>query len=110
MSHGWFNRARSGSVGLAFLAGLLAAGVLQLPHLSSAQQPSAPVVASTKAPGGTWNCGPCWRRSVWPDLMNTTLGFTCSATEAKASLRSESAATLPAGAGLVVATAGALGC
>src|SRR5689334_13603821 len=62
-------------------------------------------------PGGTWNCGPsCWRRSVCPDLMNTTLGFTCSATEAKASLRSDSAATLPDGAGLVVATAGALGC
>src|SRR5690349_16713402 len=62
-------------------------------------------------PGGTWNWGPsCWGRSVCPDLMNTTLGFTCSATEAKASLRSESAATLPAGAGLLVATAGELGC
>jgi serine protease Do len=53
MSHGWFNRARSGSVGLAFLAGLLLAGVLHLPHLSSAQQPSAPAVATTKpAPSG----------------------------------------------------------
>ena len=52
MSHGWFNRAGSGSVGLAFLAGLLVAGVLHLPHLSSAQQPSAPAVATTKpAPG-----------------------------------------------------------
>jgi serine protease Do len=53
MSHGWFNRARSGSVGLAFLAGLLLAGVLHLPHLSSAQQPSAPAVATSKpAPSG----------------------------------------------------------
>ena len=53
MSQGWFNRARSGSVGLAFLAGLLVAGVLHLPHLSSAQQPSSPAVATSKpAPSG----------------------------------------------------------
>ena len=53
MSHGWLHRARSGSVGLAFLAGLLVAGVLHLPNFSSAQQPSAPAVATTKpAPAG----------------------------------------------------------
>ncbi|MGH7512926.1 MAG: trypsin-like peptidase domain-containing protein, partial [Gemmatimonadales bacterium] len=44
---------RSGSVGLAFLAGLLVAGVLHLPNFSSAQQPSAPAVAASKpAPAG----------------------------------------------------------
>jgi serine protease Do len=53
MSHGWLHRARSGSVGLAFLAGLLLAGILHLPNFSSAQQPSAPAVAATKpAPAG----------------------------------------------------------
>jgi serine protease Do len=53
MSHGWLHRARSGSVGLAFLAGLLVAGVLHLPNFSSAQQPSAPAVATAKpAPAG----------------------------------------------------------
>jgi len=49
MSHGWLPRLRSGSVGLAFLAGLLVAGLLHLPHFSSAQQPSSPAV-STRAP------------------------------------------------------------
>ena len=48
MSHGWLPRLRSGSVGLAFLAGLLLAGVLHLPSFSSAQQPSAPAVVSAK--------------------------------------------------------------
>ena len=52
MSHGWLNRVRSGSVGLAFLAGLLVAGILHLPRFSSAQQPSAPAVASSKPPAG----------------------------------------------------------
>jgi serine protease Do len=49
MSHGWLPRLRSGSVGLAFLAGLLVAGLLHLPNFSSAQQPSSPAV-STRAP------------------------------------------------------------
>jgi serine protease Do len=39
---------RSGGVGLAFLAGLLVAGVLHLPSFSSAQQQSAPAVATAK--------------------------------------------------------------
>jgi serine protease Do len=47
MSHGWLHRLRSGSVGLAFLAGLLVAGVLHLPNFSSAQQPSAPAMSKT---------------------------------------------------------------
>ena len=42
MSHGWLHRLRSSGVGLAFLAGLLLAGLLHLPNFSSAQQPSAP--------------------------------------------------------------------
>ena len=49
MSHGWLHRLRSGGIGLAFLAGLLVAGLLHLPNFSSAQQPSAPAV-STPAP------------------------------------------------------------
>ena len=49
MSHGWLHRLRSGGTGLAFLAGLLLAGLLHLPNFSSAQQPSAPAV-STRAP------------------------------------------------------------
>src|SRR5690348_14556243 len=54
MTHGWLQRLRSGSVGLAFLAGLLVAGVLHLPHLSSAQQPASSTVASAKpSPAGT---------------------------------------------------------
>ena len=48
MAHGWIHRLRSSSVALAFLAGLLVAGVLQLPHFSAAQQPSAPAVATGK--------------------------------------------------------------
>ena len=39
MSHGWLHRMRSGGAGLAFLAGLLFAGLLHLPNFSSAQQP-----------------------------------------------------------------------
>ncbi len=50
-------------------------------------------------PGGTWSCGRSDCRSVLPDLMKTTLGFTCSATEAKASLRLDSAAAPAGGAG-----------
>jgi serine protease Do len=49
MSHRWLNRLRSGGIGLAFLAGLMVAGVLHLPHISVAQQPSAPAVSSNKA-------------------------------------------------------------
>src|SRR6266436_9902653 len=62
-------------------------------------------------PGGSWSCGRCSRFSVLPDLMKTTLGFTCSATEANASLRLARAAT-PAGdaAAAGVDTAGELGC
>jgi serine protease Do len=41
MSHGWLHRLRSGSAGLAFLAGLLFAGLLHLPAFSSAQQRDA---------------------------------------------------------------------
>jgi serine protease Do len=52
MPHGWLNRARSGSVGLAFLAGLLVAGVLHLPNFSSAQQPGAPAVTTSKPASG----------------------------------------------------------
>jgi serine protease Do len=40
MSDGWLGRIRSGGIGIAFLAGLLVAGFLHLPHLSSAQQPA----------------------------------------------------------------------
>ena len=49
MSHGWLHRLRSSGTGLAFLAGLLLAGVLHLPNFSSAQQPSAPAVSSRTA-------------------------------------------------------------
>ena len=49
MPHGWSPRFRSGSVALAFLAGLSLAGLLHLPNFSSAQQPSSPA-ASTRAP------------------------------------------------------------
>jgi serine protease Do len=48
MSRRWLHRLRSGGVGLAFLAGLLVAGVLHLPSFSSAQQQSAPAVATAK--------------------------------------------------------------
>ena len=41
----------SGSVGFAFLAGLLFAGLLHLPHFSSAQQPGSPAVATPVKPG-----------------------------------------------------------
>ena len=53
MSHGWLHRLRSSGTGLAFLAGLLLAGVLHLPNFSSAQQPSAPAVSTRPtAPAG----------------------------------------------------------
>ena len=47
MSHGWLNRLRSGGAGLAFLGGLLFAGLLHLPTFSSAQQPATPSVSAT---------------------------------------------------------------
>jgi len=54
MSHGWSHRLRSSSVGFAFLAGLLFAGVLHLPNFSSAQQrdtrPAAMPTAAAPAP------------------------------------------------------------
>jgi len=51
MSQGWLHRLRSSGTGLAFLAGLLLAGLLHLPNFSSAQQPSAPAVSNrTPAP------------------------------------------------------------
>jgi serine protease Do len=49
MSHGWLHRLRSSGTGLAFLAGLLVAGLLHLPNFSSAQQPSAPAVSTRTA-------------------------------------------------------------
>ena len=45
MSQGWLRRLRSGGVGLAFALGLLAAGFLQLPHSSLAQQQGTTVGA-----------------------------------------------------------------
>ncbi len=50
MSQGWLRRLRSGGVGLAFALGLLAAGFLQLPHSSLAQQQGTAV--RTVAPDG----------------------------------------------------------
>ena len=51
MSHGWSHRLRSGSAGLAFLAGLLFAGLLHLPNFSSAQQrDTRPASMPTAAP------------------------------------------------------------
>ena len=57
MPHGWSHRLRSGSAGLAFLAGLLFAGLLHLPNFSSAQQKdtrpaSMPTAAPTAPPAG----------------------------------------------------------
>src|SRR2546422_3182542 len=61
-------------------------------------------------PGGSWIWGRCVRFSVLPDLMKTTLGFTCSATEANASLRlARAAAPAEDAAGAGVDTAGGLG-
>lgn len=45
MSQGWLRRLRSGGVGLAFALGLMAAGFLQLPHSSLAQQQGTAVGA-----------------------------------------------------------------
>ena len=50
MSHGWLPRMRSGSVGLAFLAGLLLAGLLHLPNFSAAQQRDTRPISSAAAP------------------------------------------------------------
>jgi serine protease Do len=47
MSQGWLRRLRSGGVGLAFALGLLAAGFLQLPHSSLAQQQGTTVGAAS---------------------------------------------------------------
>jgi serine protease Do len=49
MSHGWLHRLRSSGTALAFLGGLLIAGLLHLPNFSSAQQPSAPAVSTRTA-------------------------------------------------------------
>lgn len=51
MTQGWLRRLRSGGVGLAFALGLLAAGFLQLPHSSLAQQQGTAVGAVS--PNGT---------------------------------------------------------
>ena len=51
MTQGWLRRLRSGGVGLAFALGLLAAGFLQLPHSSLAQQQGTAVDAVS--PNGT---------------------------------------------------------
>jgi serine protease Do len=51
MSHGWLRRLRSGGVGLAFVLGLLIAGVFHLPYQSAAQQQESPYgtgVAATR--------------------------------------------------------------
>jgi serine protease Do len=58
MSHGWSHRLRSGGAGIAFLAGLLFAGLLHLPNFSVAQQRDArqagiPTAAPTTPPAGT---------------------------------------------------------
>ncbi len=55
MSHGWWHRMRSGSIGLAFLAGLLFAGLLNLPHFTFAQQRDAQTAlpAVTPPPAGS---------------------------------------------------------
>jgi serine protease Do len=45
MSQGWLRRLRSGGLGFAFALGLLAAGFLQLPHSSLAQQQGTTVGA-----------------------------------------------------------------
>ncbi|HYF38123.1 MAG TPA: trypsin-like peptidase domain-containing protein [Gemmatimonadales bacterium] len=50
MSQGWLRRLRSGGVGFAFALGLLAAGFLQLPHSSVAQQQGTTI--GTAAPEG----------------------------------------------------------
>ena len=55
MSHGWMHRLRSSSVGLAFLAGLLVAGLLHLPHFSvrpAAERARGRPPAKTAPPAG----------------------------------------------------------
>ncbi|MGH7499076.1 MAG: Do family serine endopeptidase [Gemmatimonadales bacterium] len=54
MSDGWTNRIRSSGIGIAFLAGLLFAGLFHFPHSSSAQQSTPRYTAgqsATPAPG-----------------------------------------------------------
>ena len=58
MSHGWSHRLRSGGAGIAFLAGLLFAGLLHLPGFSAAQQrdtkqTAIPTAAPTTPPAGS---------------------------------------------------------
>jgi serine protease Do len=58
MSHGWSHRLRSGGAGIAFLAGLLFAGLLHLPNFSAAQQrdtrqAAIPTAAPTTPPAGS---------------------------------------------------------
>ncbi|MFL5401915.1 MAG: Do family serine endopeptidase [Gemmatimonadales bacterium] len=48
MSEGWFHRLKSGGVGLAFIVGLLTAGVLKLPYQSAAQQQQTPYGAEAQ--------------------------------------------------------------
>ncbi len=50
MSHGWLHRPRSGSAGVAFLAGLAFAGLLHLPNSAFAQQRDTRPAAMPTAP------------------------------------------------------------
>jgi serine protease Do len=53
MSDGWTSRIRSGGIGIAFLAGLLVAGLFHLPHATSAQQPGPRYAAGQSPPATT---------------------------------------------------------
>ena len=77
MSHGWLRRLRSSGVGLAFLAGLLVAGLLHLPNFSSAQQPSAPAVSTPR---------PRRRRPARPRSPNLSEAFASVAEHVKPSV------------------------
>jgi serine protease Do len=48
MTEGWFRRLKSGGVGLAFVFGLLTAGILKLPYQSAAQQQQTPYGAGVQ--------------------------------------------------------------
>ncbi len=50
MTEGWSRRLRAGGMGLSLLAGLLLAGLFQLPGYSSAQQPDSKFAVETPAP------------------------------------------------------------
>jgi serine protease Do len=50
MNEGWSRRTRTGGMAAAFLGGLLLAGMLHLPHFSSAQQPAANSSSAVGAP------------------------------------------------------------